>query len=510
MTAELRALHPRATPPRHQLLVDGEPFIVLGAQIHNSSSWPEALDRAWPQLVALGANTAEVPVSWEQLEPAPGAFDFSLVDHALAGARAHGLRLVLLWFGTWKNGVADYVPRWVKDDPATYPPMRDPAGAPVRVLSPHAAATRDADARAFAALMRHLRAVDAERGTVIMVQVENEPGSLFTDRDYGSDAERAFRAPVPAEVAALLAPGRPAGASWPELLGAAAGEAFQAYHVARYVNAVAEAGRAEHAVPLSVNAWLKERKGFMRPGVEYPSGVPVSHLLDLWKHAAPAVDVIAPDIYVLDYVGYREVCAAYARPDNALLIPETGGTTPFAGYLFYALGDFGAVGWAPFGVDRSDGSTELDPRLFAVRDSFHLLRPAVAELARLQAAGALRAAVEQQHLANVLLSFDGVDALVEFGPLAPGYGGLAATGTPGQTGRALLGRRGPREFLVAGFDARVTFRATDAGVGEARFAVVEEGAFEDGAWVARRRLNGDQTFFGLRLPATGAMLRVEL
>ncbi|MBT5773560.1 MAG: DUF5597 domain-containing protein [Dehalococcoidia bacterium] len=491
----------------HQLLVDGEPFIMFGAQVHNSSAWPSRLDAVWPQLTELGVNTAEVPIYWDQVEPAPGQFDFSHVDAIVRGAREHNLRLVLLWFGTWKNGVCDFAPAWVKNDPTTYPLMLDRAGQPVRVLSPHAEATRDADANAFGAFMSHLRELDSTEGTVILVQVQNEPGSLFTDRDYSDLAEAAYKEPVPSDlVAALNLP----ATNWADAFPNHGGEAFSAFHVARYVNTVAEAGRAEYDLPLSVNVWLKERKGFERPGQEYPSGVPVSHLLDLWKHAAPTIDVIAPDIYVLDYAGYREICATYGRDDTPLLVPETGWSQAFAGYLFYAIGDYAAIGWAPFGVDDPDGGSELREGIEAVRDSFRLLAPAASEIAALQQRGTLRAAVEQELFANQLLKFDDFEVLVEFGRLDYTYGGLRASGTPNQSGRVLVGERAPGEFFVAGFDARVTFRALGTDSDATQFVSVEEGHYDNGAWIVDRHLNGDQTFFGFRISAKGAMIRATV
>ena len=89
---------------RHALIVDGAPFLILGGQCHNSSAWPSTLPRVWSAIEALHANTLEVPISWEQFEPEPGRFDYAIVDELLAGARERKVRLVLLWFGTWKNG----------------------------------------------------------------------------------------------------------------------------------------------------------------------------------------------------------------------------------------------------------------------------------------------------------------------------------------------------------------------------------------------------------------------
>src|SRR5580700_1528555 len=108
---------------RVALMVDGKPFWMLGAQVDNSSGWPERLQAVWPAAEAMRLNTLEVPVYWEQMEPEKGRFDFSVVDTILQQARAHKVRLVLLWFGTWKNGKMHYVPEWVKSDTATYPRM---------------------------------------------------------------------------------------------------------------------------------------------------------------------------------------------------------------------------------------------------------------------------------------------------------------------------------------------------------------------------------------------------
>ncbi len=80
--------------------VEGKPYLMLGAQINNSSSWASTLPQVWPALDALHVNTIEAPVYWEQMEPQPGTFDFSNVDLLIDGAREHHLHLVLLWFGT--------------------------------------------------------------------------------------------------------------------------------------------------------------------------------------------------------------------------------------------------------------------------------------------------------------------------------------------------------------------------------------------------------------------------
>jgi beta-galactosidase GanA len=188
-----------------QLIVDGRPFLILGGELHNSSSSSlEYMQVIWPRLAAMHVNVALTPVSWELIEPQEGKFDFALVDGLIQQARRNDLHIVFLWFGSWKNGVSTYVPAWVKTDYARFPRARDEAGRPLEVLSTFSAASRDADAHAFAALMRHIREVDGQNHTVLMMQVENEVGVLGESRDRSPVANEAFAKPVPPELMQYL------------------------------------------------------------------------------------------------------------------------------------------------------------------------------------------------------------------------------------------------------------------------------------------------------------------
>ena len=201
--AGIPSLHKQGTTT--QLLVDGKPFVILGGELHNSSASSLAyMEPIWPKMVALNLNTVLAVVSWELLEPEEGKFDFALVDGLLQGARKHNLRLVLLWFGSWKNGVSSYVPGWVKRDVARFPRMQPRPGENVEVLTPLSEANCAADTRAFVALMRHLQEVDSIEHTVLMMQVENEVGLLGATRDHSPLAEAAFAQAVPAELMSYL------------------------------------------------------------------------------------------------------------------------------------------------------------------------------------------------------------------------------------------------------------------------------------------------------------------
>ena len=87
-----------------QLMVDGKPYLVLGGELHNSSSSSrDYMRKFWPQLEASGMNTVLAAVEWSLVEPEEGNFDFTIIDNLLEDARAHNLRLILLWFGSWKR-----------------------------------------------------------------------------------------------------------------------------------------------------------------------------------------------------------------------------------------------------------------------------------------------------------------------------------------------------------------------------------------------------------------------
>ncbi|MGC2661273.1 MAG: DUF5597 domain-containing protein [Bryobacteraceae bacterium] len=492
---------------KYSLLVDDKPFLILGAQVLNSSGWPSQFGKLVAGAQSLHLNTIEVPVYWEDVEPREGDFQFENFDNIIRLARERNLRLVMLWFGTWKNGTMDYAPAWVKTNTERFPRMMDDGGHPVRVLTPLNEQNQKADATAFSELMKHLKVFDGDARTVIMVQVENETGSLFTDRDYSASANRAFAAAVPRTLTETLhkKPG-----TWKDVFGDEADEAFAAYYVARYVNAVAEAGKNEYPLPLYANVWLREQKNFMRPGEAYPSGGATLNMLDLWKALTPALDAIAPDNYVLDYVNYRRVLAGYRRTDNPLLVPETGGPR-FASNIFYALGDFDALGYAPFGLDMMVDGNQVRDIAKSFADDCRLLEPALPAIAKWQGAGKLHSAVEEQYLTERLIHSSQFDVLVQFGNPHTEYGGTFGTQSPGMTGRALVAELAPDEFMVIGFDAHVTLRPSRGRPERnAQFLRAEEGTFIDGQWKPSRNLNGDETFAGIHLPEHGTMVRLKV
>jgi len=531
-SAELPHLRKQGTAT--QLIVDGRPFLARGGELGNSSGEPDYLRPFWPKLKAMNLNTVVAPVYWDVIEPAEGKFDFASVDGLIADARAHDLRLVLLWFGSWKNSMSCYAPAWMKTAPARFPRAQDSAGRGMEILSPFHAVNRDTDARAFATLMRHLKANDPQH-TVILVQVENEIGMIPEARDRSPEAEQAYTAPVPAALMDYLVKNRGALApellatwnaaggktsgNWAEVFGAgpAGEEIFMAWHFALYVQAVTAAGKAELPLPMYANAALI-RPGY-QPG-QYPSAGPLPHLIDVWRAAAPALDFLAPDIY---FQNFSQWAQAYTRNGNPLFIPEALRSPEAAVNALYAFGQLDAIGFCPFAIESS-----TEPAAGYLTASFDLVRQLAPLLAGKQGrgltAGFLQESVESKQPLQVRhgrwimrASFeraappqlaDGLAVVV-----GPENSALAAGGRAGAApAGGLMIALGEDEFLFAGIGLTVTFASTEPGQ-QAGLASCEEGRYVDGQWQHIRWLNGDQTHQGrhVRLePGRFALQRVKL
>jgi len=497
---------------RHALFVDDAPYLMLGVQVNNSSAWPSMLPKVWPAVEALHANTVEMPIYWEQLEPQQGHFDYTVLDTLLTQARQHNVRLVLLWFGTWKNGSGHYMPEWMKRSPELGTHIIGANGRPLDSPSPYAKAALEADIRAFSALMTHLKSADPQH-TVLMVQVENEPGTWGSVRDYSPTAQKLFESPVPAKLLTALHKTAGPAANWQEVFGADAEEFFHAWSVAHYIGQVAAAGKAIYPLPLYANAAVRDPLNPGRPP-KYESGGPTDNVIPIWKAAAPALDLLAPDIYIDDSARYLKVLELYARPDNALFVPESGNKPEYARYVFAAIGRQ-AIGFATFGLDYTGyanaplGATKITEELVAdFALNYKLLGPMSREIARLNFEGKLQAVVEEKGKPSQSLDFGSWTVKVSYG--LPQFGfGEQPPGNPVPTGRMLVARLSDNEFLVAGFFCRVDFH--DAASGKQRqFMRVEEGNYHSGVFKPIRNWNGDQTDYGLNFTSEPQILHVRL
>lgn len=481
------------------LEIDGSPTILLGGQIHNSSSSSvDAINDSFAKSAQLNFNCVISSVSWKQFEVEEGKFDFSLIAHQIQAAEKLSLRIVLIWFGAFKNAKSTYAPSWVRSDTKRFPralniPGGEPNDAPT--LSVFSQNLLDADRAAFCKLMQYLKSKD-KKNTVVMVQVENEMGLLGSSRDFSAAAEAAWQqAGLPDDW-------------WHH-------EKFMAEAFAKYTNAIAKAGKEIKDIPMYVNAWLGPQAGQTEAG-QWPSGGPSSLVLDEWKKHAPDIDILTPDIYVLEAL---EVMDQYHRPDNALFIPES---RHVLGNLFWALGHHGAIGYSMFGAEDARLGNQM-------AKAFAVLNQAKQTIAKAQAAGAIRAVLMRDPAAEQTIKYGnltvepkdtlaglkrfvevaGVDLLIKDMEVTSELEDLPVViESPADTRpTALVIQINDYEFFLIG-------RGVNLAFSEPGFRIeiddVEEGRFENDKWIPMRNLNGDERLNFVPLFEVGcAKIRIQ-
>jgi hypothetical protein len=501
---------------------NGKPFFPLGGQSMNSTPWQkEDRDVFWRALELMRGNTAELPISWGDVEKREGQYDFSLADILLQEARERKASLIFLWFGAWKNGLMRYAPDWVKEDAGRFRRVTTHDGYPLAVLSSHCAETLKADTRAFVEFMKYIKKEDEEEGTVVGIQIQNEPGIWGRAiRDHHPDAETEWGADVPEEALAYIAKhpdglahrlyeenGRKKG-GWRAVFGPQGDEFLTAWSIGRYINAMAAAGKAVYPLPMIVNVSL-DAKDFRLPGISYSAGGPVPRQLDIWKAATPDVDVIGPDIYQGNPNIFREYCRAYDRSDNALFVPESDCRRFLnnAMNMFAAIGDYGATGYFSFGIEHVVlESGEVDPKFADLVGSFRCAAAVLPLLVKYRKSGRVHAVMEEELLPSQYLELGEYAGSVDFEYGRTDFRHRVPSIPQDERGRGLIIQTGPREFYLCGGHFRLTLRKrhTEVDLSELRdehtmnFILVDEGYFtEDGEFQIVRRRTGDESDEGI-------------
>ncbi|KAL2815207.1 glycoside hydrolase superfamily [Aspergillus cavernicola] len=521
---------PRLTHTKNgiHLLINDKPFLMLPGELHNSSlSSARYMSEVWEEMKSNNINTLLGAVTWEMIEPVEGEFDFQELDKVILDARKYGIHLVLLWFGSYKNGISTYVPHWAKRDSGRFPRVHVwdvelGRKRTVEMISPFCEAGWRADSTAFRKLMEHVKEVDEEHSTVVMVQVENETGVLGDSRDRSVIAEDAYKEGVPG---GLLKHVRGSEGlhvrfqerylerlprevvekevySWDSIFGPgnSADEAFMAHYISKYVGKVAEAGKEAYDIPFYTNTWLNfddpsalDLHGYpivvgggARPGI-YPSGGPCPHVTDIWRFNAPALDFLAPDLYFHDY---ELVCQDYTTPStNPLFIPEQRRDEHGARRVWLAYATYSALGTSPFGVDTGAEIIGREYKLLAQTSQFLLNSPPSQRMGfffdELPESGSPKGKEKWTK------TFGKIEVIIErafvFGKPGPG-GGMVIQ----------LGDETSLRFLVVGRGFQIRFRGLEEGVTftgilDAREKEVDS---ESGELRTLRILNGDETRSG--------------
>jgi hypothetical protein len=474
-----------------QLMVDNKPFLMIAGEVHNSSaSTIEYMKPLFPKLKAMNLNSVFVTLAWEQFEPEEGVYDYSLVDAIIDNAKKNDLKVCLLWFASWKNGESSYAPLWVKKDTKRFFRVKTKAGKEIETLSPFCQATKQADAKAFTQLMEHIKAYDKDQ-TVILMQPQNEVG-MFQQIDYNPISLELYEQAVPNQLMAYLKKNkshlkpylRDAWAAsnfktkgtWKEVFGETPESKafFTVWQYATYINFVAKSGREKYNLPMMVNAWIVQKPEDL-PGV-YPNGGPVSRVMDIWKAAAPDIDIQSPDIYLPNF---KEIVAMYHRDDNPLLVPESSAKV---GRAYYALGQHDAICFSPFGIEDAADN-------FVFTKSYEVLHEVEHLIKKYQGTGKMKAVLQEgnEEYNDVYLGNYKLKVVYE---------------KPNQPSFGIIIQESKHEFIVIGMNLTVFFSSekkdTVGYIGQ-----VYEGRYENKKWVATRLMNGDETYHNSRLRVFG-------
>jgi len=510
-----------------KLIVDGKPFLMRAGELGNSTaSNPRYLSQFWDKFDRLNLNSIVAPVYWELIEPEEGNFDFSTVNELITDARSHNKRLVLLWFGSWKNSMSCYTPAWIKTNPERFPRTVDTNGNRQEILSPFSENNLKADGSAFSELMQHLKEIDGEENTVVMVQVENEIGMIPCARDHSPLADKAFETDVPKELLAYLKSNKgnltpeldslwrstnyTDNGTWTDVFGdsAQAEEVFMAWYFAKYTNIITEAGKAEYKLPMYVNAALI-RPGY-QPG-QYPGSGPLPHLFDIWFAAAPSLDFLSPDIYFPNFVHWVD---KYVTKGNPLFIPEHRNNNMASVNAFYAFAEHDSMGFSPFAIESINGDAE-----WLLRDSYKVLEQLEPIMLEHMGDGSMIGLLkgDPEHKREQRIRLGNYQFNVEYQSMTPTVMKdnvvFDAAGAEDLPAGGLAIQTGPNEFIFAGIGMVITFdHYTNAGK-QVGILSAEEGIYENGKWKNTLWLNGDQTHQGRHirlLPGKFSIQRVKL
>lgn len=520
---------------------NGKEMMMIGMQAHNSSTGTFMMEKTARAAELFHANTLEVPVYWYKVEPDRDVYDMTQVKELIDFTRQCGKKLIILWFATSKNGHPNYAPEYIKLHPETYQVAVGSNGAWVASLSPHCMATLERDKKAFCKLAEFIKEYDEKEKTVIALQIENEMGYANTDRDYSRMAEEDYQNPVPEEIREIrladdglseISEEEKKRFSWKGCFGRHSAEAFSAWYHGKYIGSIAKAGKEIYDIPMYTNVMVMEN-GCEENGYSYNGGAAVSRVLDIWKAAAPELDLLCPDIYNQVKEDYMRICNAYNRPDNALIIPESSCLGEAnAMNMIRAVTDFQAVGVACFGAESVlDNAEELLTDSRSVAITMRTIAALSPLLIKYHGTDRIHGIVQEEFASNQYIKLPGFHVQAKFFSANPVTYRLGTAinlkndenkWNLTMRGRGILIQTGDYEFYLAGAGVEVEFikrphpsdekafiHLSSRQSGQLNYLSVEEGHFEGETWVTDYERCGDEANFAVYVHG-GQAVRIRL
>ena len=449
---------------RRVLYVDGKPFTVLAVEIPwwdliyaRYKETETAYDALYAAAEQIGLNALKVPIKWSMVEPEKGVYDFSYVDHAKTMAEKHHLRLVLNWFGHYASGDGTiygnltgelYAPMYIVQDEKTYPRAVDADG-----IAHHNAASYDyepiveREIAAFRAFMQHIKLVDSQTHTILMIQVENEIAMFGVDRhnpklwrDHSPAANKRFTDNGFTDDLKFTA--WDLSYNWIRRITDAGAEVYPLPFFHNYVGGKVADWMVGGAPGEDVETYLKNCPNISFIGIN-------SYFCAEWRtdyscgrESEATVDEL------------REPLLRYRLSRNLPAITEiNSGASPVTSRLAYiAVGEFGAPIFAPWALTVSypeshepyvlnDGT--LANGAFALRDTYYSLSKALPQISYY--AGTDKLKVFMSRLPRQRFS------------QAEDVNGSKVTVTGEDNGKAIVIHLSGHEFLLVGYRASVSF-----------------------------------------------------
>lgn len=479
---------------RKALFVNDKPFIPLGLQWNCEYCYsPAVMDPPFEGARKMGLNSASLLVYWNEIEPEEGRYYFDMLDHRIEMCRKYGLKMILVWFASYKNASMFYAPDYIKGDTETYPRAWTAEGD---ILSnfccPQAENTHYRDELALTAMFNHIKEVDSEEHTIVLFQIENETGLLGTDRCYCPKCSWRFEQE-----------------DWSARYGYRAAESFTAKCIAEYCDSLTAVIKSIYPLPVYMNVWLDEYHRVCIPGRDYPSGGPTGSVLDIYRETVKNIDFLAPDIYQYGYEAWHHFCKLYSWEGNPLFIPEcaTGRNARTELNAVYALGEFAAIGFDPWAIDCNCPAFEDEPLIhpadgrladhaYELHNTYKMISEAMIPIAKAQNTSRLKFFVQEPGDRGKLLRFDDICCEITYNS----EWGVA---------RGFVIQLAKDEYVLPGcfFSARFTY-GDGTGI---RTRSIEQGAYEDEVWHRHVWLAREQEDFSRSFPVRqSSVIKVKL